>query len=104
MAWQFPLSRSFTGIAVDLTTTDSAFIADGVLVASTGGHAISGTGSFHHVIITGAAVSDAAATVILGDEPAGDHDDSVTVEAGGEVRSFGGTAITLFGYHEQVTN
>ena len=73
MAWQFPTSTSNGGAAVDLDTTDSVFVAKGVMVASTGSVAIYGSGSNHQVIIAGTAVSDAATTVYLGGATL-DHD------------------------------
>ena len=106
MAWHFPVSTSGVGLAVPVMNSDgdSVFVAAGVLVASTGNAAIWGTTSNHQIIIAGTAVSNAWATIHLGDAPAIDHDNRVTVEAGGEIRSFGASAIELAGYQNQVTN
>ena len=60
------------------------FVADGVLVASTINNAIFGPVSNQQVIIAGTAASGTTAVAL------GGNDNGVTVEAGGEVRSFGG--------------
>jgi len=105
MAWQFPVSTSTSStFAVNLVSTESAFVAKGVLVASTGNDAIHGTGSDHQVVIAGTAAAYGFYAVHLGDSALNDHDNSITVEAPGEIRSFGGFAIVLEGYQAQVTN
>ena len=104
MAWQFPVSTSVSGIAVNLSVSqgqvvnDSVFVAKGVVVASTINNAIFGPVSNQQVIIAGTAASGTTAVAL------GGNNNGVTVEAGGEVRSFGGFGVVLNGYHCQVTN
>jgi Ca2+-binding RTX toxin-like protein len=106
MAWQFPVSTSTTvNPAVFLPAGDSVFVADGVLVASTEDRAIYGNGSNNQVIIAGTAASNGV-TVRLGVNAIAQQDSSLTVEAGGEIRSFdlNSYAIEFFGHHYQLMN
>jgi Ca2+-binding RTX toxin-like protein len=106
MAWQIPISTtSTTTVAVPLNTDESVFIAQGVLVASTANSAIHGAGSNHEVIIAGtAAASTLSATVSLGGNFSGDTGNRVTIETGGEVRSFTSYGIFFVSYGNQVIN
>ena len=106
MAWQFPVSTSTTtDPAVFLPAGDSVFVASGVLVASTENRAIYGGGSNIQVVIAGTAASNGV-TVRLGVNAISQHDNSLTVEAGGEIRSFdvNSYAIEFFSHHAQIVN
>ena len=103
MAWQFPLSTSVGGFAVTLTFNDDAFVAKGVLVASLGANAIYGSNWGHEVVIAGTAASNQIA-VFLGGDPIADFDNSIVVEAGGEIRSFENYAVGMYGHHNQIIN
>ena len=106
MAWQFPVSTSTTtDPAVFVPAGDGVFVASGVLVASTENRAIYGGGSNIQVVIAGTAASNGV-TIRLGVNAIGQHDNSLTVEAGGEIRSFdvNSYAIEFFSYHAQIVN
>jgi Ca2+-binding RTX toxin-like protein len=110
MAWQFPTSISTNGtIALDLSTADSAFIAKGVLVAATDSVAVYAQGSFQQVVVAGTVASTVGAAIQLGSlASATSHDNSLTVEAGGEIRHFGSgsttTAVRLTCYQSHLAN
>jgi Ca2+-binding RTX toxin-like protein len=104
MAWQFPISTSTGSTPVTLPDGDSVFVAKGILVACDGGDTIFGFGSNHQVVIAGTAASQFLPVINLGFNPAADHDNSITVETGGEIRSFAGDAIYLKGYHSHIAN
>jgi Ca2+-binding RTX toxin-like protein len=108
MAWQFPLSTSSSSVALNLSpgggVSDSAFVADGVLIASTDSVAIQGLASGHEVVIAGTAASNEHGTVVVGSSGTIHHDNIIQVRAGGEISSFGDVAVQLVGYHSQLTN
>jgi Ca2+-binding RTX toxin-like protein len=106
MAWQFPVSTTTTtDPAVFLPTGDGVFVASGVLVAATEDRAIYGGGSNLQVIIAGTAASNGV-TVRLGVNAISQQDNSITVEAGGEIRSFdvNSYAVEFFSHHNQIVN
>jgi Ca2+-binding RTX toxin-like protein len=98
MAWQFPLSLSTSGTAVDLGRTDNVFVADGVVLASTAAATIQGIGETyaHQVIVAGTVVSSSFDAIALGLNT-NSFGQFVRIEAGGDVRSFGHYAINLLG-------
>ena len=89
MAWQVPLSQTGPGIIVNLGETDSAFIASGVTVSSKNFHTIAGFGSNHHVIVYGTVAGSIDAAVVLGDQPAVNSNNRLTVKAGGHIQGLG---------------
>jgi hypothetical protein len=105
MSWQFPVSISTIAVAVDLHAVDSVFVAKGVLVASTGNRAIQGTGSDHEVVVAGSVVAgNGSHTIYLGDDDTLDSGNSITVEAGGDIRNFVNYAVVLHGHGNHITN
>jgi len=101
MAWQFPASLSTNVTAVDLTTTDDAYIGTNVSIASTASTTIQGTGSSHEVDIDGSVAGYYA--VYLGDDGSVDHDQVVNVSETGRIfaTNYG---IAAIGYHSEVIN
>jgi Ca2+-binding RTX toxin-like protein len=106
MAWRFPLSTSTTNtVAVTLNLDEDLFVAKGVLIASQSNNAIRGPGSNHDVIIGGvAAAGGAEPTIFLGGNFSADQHNTLTVDVGGEVRSFADNAVELLGFTDTVTN
>jgi Ca2+-binding RTX toxin-like protein len=103
MAWQLPQSLTTPGVNVSLGTTDSAFVATGVTVASTEGNAIRGTGDNHEVLIYGTAVSGTADTVRLGSSTS--SGELLTIKPSGHVQHFGDLAAVFFpAFDSQVIN
>ena len=102
MAWQVPLSISNAGLPVQLNASDSLFVANGVVVAG-GNYAVAGAGLGHEIIVQGTVVANISA-FLLGGSPDVPHDNSIHVGAGGEIRSFGGSAIQINGFHSTIFN
>src|SRR5262245_2048804 len=102
MAWQFPLTKSVVGgVAVDLGNSDSVFVANGVVVASTS-IGIIGTGSDQQAVIAGT-VAGSGGIYLSGNAAIG-HDERVTVGSGAEVRGFQHAGVWMAGYHSEILN
>jgi Ca2+-binding RTX toxin-like protein len=105
MAWQIPTSISTAGVGAELSLTFDLFVAKGILVASTGDYAVHGSGSGHDVIVAGTvATGGLDVAIFLGGNFSGDQANTVTVDAGGEVRSQLYFGVMLFGFNNQITN
>jgi Ca2+-binding RTX toxin-like protein len=108
MAWQYPSSTSTTNtVALDLGTTDSAFIDQDVLIFSTSNYAIQGTGDNHVVEVSGE-VRSGYAGIAMGDPGSGTEatSNTVFVDLGGKVdcTGSGGAAISLYGNGNLLVN
>lgn len=104
MAWKIPLSISTSATAVPLGSTDSVFVAQGVVVVSTNSFAIDGFGDNHQVIVAGTVATTASSTIILG-QSTSSTGQIVRIEATGDVRCFGENyAVNLLGTGSQFTN
>jgi len=101
MAWQFPASFSTNVTAVDLGTTDDAYIGTNVSIATTSSYTIRGTGSSHEVDVDGSVAG--AIAIYLGSSGSVEHDQIVNISETGRLfaTSYG---IAAFGYHSQVSN
>jgi Ca2+-binding RTX toxin-like protein len=95
MAWHFPQSGT---TLLSLGDDDDVFIAQQVFLNGS----IFSIYDGHEVIVAGT-VADEFETISLGSSTGGAN--SVTVEATGQVRAFGGyTAVVLDGFEQQVVN
>lgn len=82
MAWRIPLSTSTVGIAINLNFEEDAFVAKGVVIASSNAQAIVGSDGGHEVIVAGSVLSGEQGNgVQLGTDAAVDLNNRVVVEA-----------------------
>jgi Ca2+-binding RTX toxin-like protein len=104
MAMLTPISAFGSGTLVNMGTTNSATIRKNVIIVSTSGNAIVGTGSNHDVIVNGTVASQGIS--IFAGSGGGNTGNSVTVGEAGEVYAFGnaGVAIGCMGTDATVVN
>jgi len=106
MAWQYPSSTSTTDtVALDLGTTDSAFIDEGVLIFSQTNYAIFGTGDNHVVEVSGE-VRSGYAGIGIGDEATEATGNAVFVDLGGRIDNEGpgGAGVAFLGNGNLLVN
>src|SRR5690242_7093118 len=106
MAWQYPASTSTTDtVALDLGTTDSAFIDEDVLIFSQSNYAIFGTGD-NHVIEVFGKVRSGYTGIGIGDSTTEATGNAVFVDAGGKIENTGpgGAGVGFLGNGNLLVN
>jgi hypothetical protein len=106
MAWQYPSSTSTTDtVALDLGTTDSAFIDEDVLIFSQSNYAVYGTGDNHTVDVSGE-VRSGYAGIHMGDGATEATGNAVFVDLGGRIQNDGpgGAGVAFLGNGNLLVN
>ncbi|HTV67966.1 MAG TPA: calcium-binding protein [Rhizobiaceae bacterium] len=104
MALHIPISTTGAATALTLADGDDVFIADGVVLASTGQRALDGSvGGTHHITVAGTAASFGIG-IALGNDSALHSANTLIIEASGDVRSFITYAVTIFSWGTTFSN
>lgn len=99
MAWQYPASTSTADtVALDLGTTDSAFIDEDVLIFSQSNYAILGTGDNHVVEVSGEVRSGFVGIGMGVPDAQETTGNAVFVDLGGKVDATGDNAVGVAFY------
>lgn len=104
MAWKIPQSVTQAALVVDLTTTDSVFVAANVLIAATADRTIFGTGSNHEVRIDGVVANGANQAIKIGDDATVDTNNFIHIRAGGQVEALQSHALVLHSFASRIVN